>query len=269
MTDTIVSEICHERRWDFGRIRIAASVGFSVMGALAGVIIGGVLLRIFPLFAGLSLLAIGAAFFIPRVPGKQREKIPMPYLRLMKNKRLVKVVGISLICSMTMGMHYSFYGIYFRQLGGSTAMLGLAVAVSSMAELPFSMYSKKIIKKLGGTEHTLLLAMGVMSIRWLLASLAKTPLQLIFINSLHGFSYIVLVISVILFISENVPPELRASGQAFNGMAAGIARILGSVFSGLIISRWGISAMFTVAFTINVLFLLIFIFLGRKTQRVA
>ena len=259
MSDTIMIELCRQRSWDFGRLRIAASIGYSIMGLTAGIIIGGVLLRIFPLYAFISLLAIGAAFFLPRVPGRQREKIRLPYLELMKDKRLVKVIFLSLICSMTLSMHYSFYGIYFLQLGGSTAMLGLAVSCSSIFELPFSMYSKRIINKMGGTENTMLLALAVMSLRWLLASLAKTPLQLLLINSLHGFSFVVLTICVALFISENVPPQLKASGLAFNGMAAGMARILGNIGSGFLVGNWGVSTMFAVASAVNALLLIFYL----------
>ena len=259
MTDAIMIELSQERKWDFGRLRIAASVGYSAMGLLAGIIIGGVLLMMFPLYAGLSFLAIVAAFFIPKVPGRQKEKIRMPYLQLLKNRGLVKIVGIGLVCSLTLSMHYSFYSIYFLQIGGTTAMLGLAVFVASVVELPFSIFSKKIIKKMGGNENMMLLAMGIMSVRWFLSSLARTPLQLLLINSLHCLAFVVLNICVALYISENVAPELKASGQAFNGVAGGIARILGNIGSGLIVGRWGVPVMFAAATGINVLFLAVFL----------
>jgi PPP family 3-phenylpropionic acid transporter len=261
MSDAIMVELCQERGWDFGRLRIAASIGYSIMGLTAGILIGGVLLRMFPLYAGLSLLAIVSAFFIPRVPGRQREKIRLPYLELMKNRGLVKMVSISLVCSMTLSMHYSFYGIYFLQMGGTTAMLGMAILCSSIFELPFSMFSKRVIKKLGGDENAMLLALGVMSLRWLLASFARTPLQLLLINSLHGFSFVVITICVALYISENVAPELKASSMAFNGVASGLARILGSIGAGLLVSNLGVSVMFIVASFVNALLLVIFLLL--------
>jgi len=268
VADSIAVELCAERSWDYGRIRTAGSVGYSSMGWLAGAVIGGNNARLFPLFAGLTLLTIVAAALIPRVQGHQRVKIRMPYAVLLCDKRLVTVLIIAFIANLTLGMHYTFFGVYFRERGGTMAMLGLAAFIASMLELPFTLNARRIIRKLGGPEKTLLVSLAVMAARWLLASLAAAPWQLLLINGLHGFSFIVTAVTMTLFIGEHVPPEMKASGQTLHGMlSAGAARILGSVGGGLLIPLWGIPGMFRAAFAVNALALAVFIPLVLRTKR--
>ena len=268
IADAIAVELCQERPWEYGKIRTAGSVGYSSMGWLAGLIIGGSNLRMFPLFAGMTLLTVGIAFLLPRVRGHQRVKIKMPYIELLKNRRLATVLAIAFVANLTLGMHYTFFGIHFRGLGGTMGMLGLAAFCASMLELPFTLNARRLIRWLGGPEKTLLLALTVMAARWLLASLATTPLQLLFINCLHGFSFVVTAITMTLFIGEHVPPEMKASGQTLHGMlSAGAARILGSVGGGLLISLWGIPGMFLAACVINALALAVFVPLVYRKKR--
>ncbi|MCL2528431.1 MAG: MFS transporter [Defluviitaleaceae bacterium] len=260
VSDTITVELCQNHKWDFGRIRMAGAIGYSVMGLVAGIVISGVTLRLFPLFGIMMVLTIGIVCFMPRVPGHQREKVKAPYLQLLRNKKLLTVIIISFAANFTLTMHYGFFAVYFRELGGTTALLGLAVFCASMLELPFAFFSKKVIAKLGGPEKTLLLSIGVMAIRWALASMANTPYMLLLVNCLHGFSFIVLTVTVTIFIGEAVPPEMKASGQALHGMLSfGLARILGSITGGFLVGLWGKSGMFMVAAGFNVLVLLIFV----------
>jgi len=269
ISDTITVELCQERSWDFGRIRMAGAIGYSVMGLVAGIIISGISVRLFPLFGIMMIFTIGIACFLPRVPGHQREKLKAPYLQLLRNKKLVIVLAISFAANFTLSMHYSFFAIYFRELGGTTALLGLAILCGSMMEMPFAFFSKWVIAKLGGPEKTLLVSIAVMAVRWVLASVATTPHMLVIVNGLHGFSFIVLAVTVTVFIGESVPPEMKASGQALHGMLSlGLARILGSVIGGLLVGLWGKPGMFLTMAVVNVLVLIVFIplFVIRGTQ---
>jgi len=269
IADTITVELCQKRSWDFGRIRMAGAIGYSVMGLIAGIIISGIPIRLFPLFGIMMVFTIGIACFLPRVPGHQREKLKTPYLKLLQNKKLSIVLIISFAANFTLIMHYSFFAVYFRELGGTTALFGLAVFCASMLEMPFAFFSKRIIAKLGGPEKTLLVSIAVMAVRWVLASMVTTPYMLLLVNCLHGFSFIVLTVTVTVFIGESVPPEMKASGQALHGMLSfGLARILGSVTGGLLVGLWGKPGMFITAAIINVVVLIIFIpIVSRGTRR--
>jgi PPP family 3-phenylpropionic acid transporter len=271
VADAIAVELCQERAWDYGKIRTAGSVGYSSMGWLAGIIIGGDNMRLFPLFAGTTLLTIIITVFLPRVKGHQRQKIKMPYIKLLQNPRLLTVLLMAFVANLTLGMHYTFFGIYFRELGGTMGMLGLAAFCASMLELPFTLNARRIIRRLGGPEKTLLISLSVMAARWLLVSLASTPLQLLLINCLHGFSFVVTAITMTLYIGEHVPPEMKASGQTLHGMlSSGAARIIGSVGGGLLISLWGKPGMFLTAAAVNALALAVFIpLILRRKQKEA
>lgn len=62
---------------------------------------------------------------------------------------------------------------------------------------------------------------------------------------LHGFMFIVLAYSMATYINNEVPPELKASGQTVNSVIGlGISRIIGSTGGGAVSDLIGIRQVF-------------------------
>jgi len=62
---------------------------------------------------------------------------------------------------------------------------------------------------------------------------------------LHGFIFIVLAYSMATYINNEMPPELKASGQTVNSVIGlGISRIIGSTGGGVISDLIGIRQVF-------------------------
>ncbi|MGG3468792.1 MFS transporter [Neobacillus pocheonensis] len=89
------------------------------------------------------------------------------------------------------------------------------------------------------------------------------PYMVLPIQMLHGVIVIVLLVTMAIFINEEVPNELKASGQTFNGLISlGVARILGSILGGVFSEYVGMRDVFLynaiIAFITFLVFMLVF-----------
>jgi PPP family 3-phenylpropionic acid transporter len=244
LIDTITLEQLETSKWKFGPIRMGGVYGYSIMAIVAGLVLKNNLSLMFFMYAAILTICFAMVFKLPVVKGHQHgDKKVSPWV-LFKDKKLVLLLSFSLVIQSTLGYYYSFFPLYFEQLGGDSSLLGWAMSISALAEIPFLLFADKIVNKIG-TIYAMIMAAVVTSARWLVFFFLNSPNQAVITNLLHGFSYIVVIYCMAIYINENVPKELRASGQALNGLiTVGLSRIIGSVIGGYISDIVGLKRMF-------------------------
>jgi PPP family 3-phenylpropionic acid transporter len=140
---------------------------------------------------------------------------------------------------------------------GSIIFLGVA--------FNFTMNLQKV-----GTIKALLFSTFVASIRWFLTSIITNAYMFLPLQLLHGLIFIVLYYSMAIYINEEVPKELKTSGQTINNLIGmGIARITGSLVGGFLSDIYGIKNMFLynsiLAFITVLIFAYIFLTMKRRS----
>jgi PPP family 3-phenylpropionic acid transporter len=182
---------------------------------------------------------------LPRVKGHQSKSNRVPVWELLKNRELVLLMGLNLVVQITLGFYYSFFSKYYTSdLGASNALLGWGMFLSSISEVPFLLFADRILKKIG-VEYTLTSSSLFMALRWLLLHSITNIYVLLFVQVLHGVNFIVFSFSLATYINNKFPKELKASGQAMNGLInLGLSRILGSMLGGVLSDAFGIKNMF-------------------------
>lgn len=233
--DTILLEADRE---GFGAYRLVGGISF----ALVGLLFGAVRSRIAPggtlWWASASLLlAAGAALLLPHTVHEDTRRGGVR--PLLKQGPLMAMLAFILPLQMTMGFFYTFYAPHFKALGGSDAMLGLGYLLATASEIPYLLFSGRIYQKFGAAKP-MILAACLLALRWLLLGLAKSPLAALLTQLLHGSGFIVISVSMALWIAEHVPGDLRAGGQALLNMVTfGLARIPGNLLGGWVAGNWG------------------------------
>lgn len=229
----------------FGGYRLAGGAGFALAGAAFGAISG----RLGPAgviwaTAALLLLAALATRALPPSPGRQGGR-RVSMAALLKDRSLVRMLLFLLPVQMTMGFFYTFFAPHFQSLPGSgEALLGLGYLLSALSEAPYLLFSDRIYRRFGA-EKPMCLAALVLALRWLLLGLAPTAAVALASQLLHGGGFIVMTVSMACWISDNVPRELRASGQGLLNMVSfGAARIAGNLLGGLLARVAGREAAF-------------------------
>lgn len=244
ISDAITLEHLEASRWKFSRIRMAGTLGFAIMSVVAGVIARQNIERIFILYFAVAIVAFLAVFSLPRVKGHQSTGNKIPIWHMFKNRELTILIAFNFVVQITFGFYYGFFAIYYKQLGADNALLGWAMFITSTSEIPFLLFADKILARLG-VKLTLIASSLVIAVRWLLLFFITDVYALLAVNATHGLTFIVFSFCLVIFISRNVPKELRASGQTMNALLCmGLARILGSVFGGVLSDMLGINQVF-------------------------
>jgi PPP family 3-phenylpropionic acid transporter len=163
---------------------------------------------------------------------------------LFRNRKLLLYLAANFILQITLGYYYAFFPLYFKELGGDSAWLGWSMVISSLSEVPFLLLSNKIFKWVK-VPYILLGAGAAAALRWYLFSAIRNPYWMLPVQALHGLIFIVLSVTMATVINKEVPNELKASGQTFNGLLSlGVARIIGSFAGGVASEAFGMRNVF-------------------------
>jgi PPP family 3-phenylpropionic acid transporter len=268
ISDSITLEYLDETKWKFGPIRMAGTIGYALMSIVAGILAKRNVANIFILYFFIALAAFVMVFNLPSIKGHQAHGKKVSPFILFRHKELMLFFIFNLIMQIVLGFYYSFFSIYFQQLGGDTGLLGWAMFLSSTSEIPFLLFADRIIRKIG-FRYTLLAAAVVLSLRMLFIGLTSSLAVILLLMLMHGLTFIVLTFSMATYINSEVPKELKASGQALNALIClGLARIVGSVAGGFLSDIYGISRVFVMDSILGFITVAVFSFIFLKKNDV-
>jgi MFS transporter, PPP family, 3-phenylpropionic acid transporter len=244
MSDAIALEYTSKTKWKFGHIRLAGTIGYSIMAVTAGIMLAKNINRLFMLYFITGILTFIAALFLPEIKGHQSHGKKLAFWSLFRDKKLILYLSFALMIQITLGYYYTFFSIYYQQLGATKTLIGWSNFIAAMSETPFLLFSHVILKKIK-TPNALIIAGSAAAIRWLILGLTVNTYSILIFQLLHGLINIVVTVSLAMYVNEFVPVELKASGQALNGLVCtGIARILGSLLGGYFSDIFGLQNMF-------------------------
>jgi PPP family 3-phenylpropionic acid transporter len=245
MSDTIVLELAKREGFKFSSVRMAGSLGFAVMAAIAGQLLTISILWLFPLFTILRISSIAALRVIPAVAGHARNAATAArFADLFRDKKLVIFYGFTFLLSVTWAFFNSFYPVYANQIGIDTALIGLGVTVGSTSQFPFMFLFDRIYRRFG-IVNILLFSGSIYAVRWFLFSAVLTPATLLPIMALHGLNYIIIYLCLTEYVGSSVAPGLRTRGQMANSLVLfGLSAIIGNLFGGLLAKVIGLKLVF-------------------------
>lgn len=224
----------------FGKIRLWGSIGFSVGALVSG--------KVVEMFGSSSFLYLGVVvsvitgLVILKLPvnisdvHEDDEKVDLK--KLLTNKRYIVFVVVSMLFLGTNNGHNSYFAVYFKEIGGSMALLGTTIFLMTLSEVPFIGVSTRLISK-KGVEFVVTLAVVCITVRWGIYFLFPKPSVIIGTFLSQGASIGLFFAGANLYIRSIV--EKNTLGTAITiFMAAGS---LGGMFvqyiSGAIIGKYG------------------------------
>lgn len=251
LIDTIALdyEAQSEGKTSYGEFRLWASIGWGGASMLAGLFINtDNLIYIFPIASALFILTWVILFSLYK-PLKTKANISK--LRrgviwdiLVKERTLLIFFILIFIYSIFSSPVYLMINVYFSDIGASTKILGLAILVQGLCELPFFFFGKRIIERFGN-KKVLIFTMAATGVRMFLYAINHSPEWAVVINMINGISVGLFFVSITAFVHRIIPSELRSTGQSllFTFYAVGVA--LGNLLTGVIFDYFGIHmAMF-------------------------
>ncbi|MPN18546.1 hypothetical protein SDC9_165906 [bioreactor metagenome] len=243
---------------------MAGTVGFAIVSVIMGRLADISINNIFLVFGVVGLLTIISAFFLPKVAGHGAKTVKTDWGPLFKNKALLIVLALMFMIQLTMTFFNSYQSVYYKEQGLDLTVLGFSLLLQTISEVPFMLFSHKLIKKFGAGV-LMFFCSAVLMLRWFLLFLVKSTVPVLLLQFMHGPSFVFATVVMAMFMNENMSPELKARGQIFISLTSSFSRVIGNLIGGFLIDAFGstrpILLLFAILMAINIV---VMFFLFKK-----
>ncbi|WP_248927278.1 MFS transporter [Paenibacillus hamazuiensis] len=247
-SNSLILDAIENTELRFGAFRLWGSLGWALIAAAAGPVLGSIGIgRFWAVYGILMLVSIRIAFALPQ--GKPRPKAEAGhggYLRIFASKRFIAFLAIGVLISIPNGMNTAFVSIYMSDLGGHEGLIGVSAFLTSIFEIPVFLLFDRYLPKIGRALIGCLCAVSLLyAARWLLMSSAGSAYEVAVIQMMNsvtfgGYYYIGTQLTYSL-----VPREYRASGQALYALSwGGLSGIIAGIAGGWVFQHEGAVAMY-------------------------
>jgi len=234
----VISGMNHLKK-DYGKLRILGSIGFSVSAYILGYLTKIDFKYMF-IFSNLFVfIAILDTFFLNEYEYHEIENGNGKKIKgSISEFSLMLMFGSFAILSTFSGN--MFFTVLVKELNLDPAVVGKQVSFMGLSEIPFLIFSGKLIKRFGNT-FLLSVSLFAVGIRWFLTSFAHNEIFLLSLQFLQGLNYIVVYYSILTYIHNLLPKDFRDKAQSLYWMiVTGVGSIVGTLAGGVIIEKIGV-----------------------------
>ena len=255
-----------DRKDMFGRIRLGGTLGFSIAAAVAGALVESYGLRIaFWAAAGIYMVAFFVNQKLVHSESMDRKSPERGRVRdLLKNPHYLLFLLISFCGGISFTTINTYLFPYFKVLGAGESVMGLALTIGTIAEIPVLFFANHFIQRFN-TYTLLITSLAITSLRFLLLAVAPSPAFVLGVQLLNGFNHPLLTVTGVTYADEQAPEGFRATAQGlFNVALGGIGAAVGGFLGGLLFEGMGPRGMYWI-FWFFVSVILVFVSIVRRT----
>lgn len=245
LADSATMNMLGEKRDNYGKIRLWGAVGWGLFAPIAGAVVQRLGLS-WPFYGyaigmGVALLAALALHFPAQKAGMQ---FRAGMRSLLSSRRWMSFLLMVLLCGIGMATINSYLFIHMESLGMSKTLMGLALTVSTLSEIPVMFFAGRFLKRFNPRD-LLLLALLVVGARLLLYSASSQGWQILLIQLIHGLTFPIIWVAGVSYADRVAPPGLSASAQGmFGSTLMGIGAALGGLLAGILLQGLGSAGMY-------------------------
>lgn len=258
--------------YPFGTIRVWGSVLYAVACQVAGVVYDDVSptanYYIFAIAVGLTIIG-----FLQMQDVKPQEKQHQDHFTfkemitsLFKNKAFVMFVVIYILFQGPTSANSVYMPLLIKELGGTTAMVGTTLFLSTMFELPAVLFSDRIMKHIT-YRHLMMFASLLSVIRFAWYATCPPPSMIMYMFFFQGLTSIVFILVAVRIIIDIVDERFVNSAYGISSMLAkGFSALIFQMLSGNIIDMISGQQAYLLVYLIYAVMLLIAAFLSFRFQ---
>lgn len=278
LLDSLVGRVLPDPTGQYGRIRVAGSVGFiltSLFFQLTGLISGDSAMSILLSFAATAVLAAGAVAFLPHVP-RASHGSPSPSMPPGLNASIGlkargngfdlafwAVIGVIFLARFGISAHYSFFSLYLKERFALTNV-SMIWAIGAVAEIATIFFSGRLIARFG-IRTLLIVSIAGVSLRLAIYGLSPSLVLVVAAQLLHAFTFGTLHTASVAYINQKIGGPRRGLGMAiYNAVGIGVPNFIASSAGGFLIEARGFSTLFLVYAAVPVLGILILAAFGKR-----
>lgn len=241
------------KAFEYGWVRGTGSAAFIVGTLFAGQIVGAAgLTSVVVLHTGLLVIAAFVVFRVSDITSDQQAAkgtiTPVggfsALIRIAVFRRLLLVAGLILGSH---AMHDAFAVIRWNAAGVGPGTASLLWSLSVAAEVfVFFVVGPPIVARMGPAVAAAIAAVAG-TLRWTIIALTTDLSMLALVQPLHGLTFALLHLAGMRILTQSVPPQLAATGQAIYALAAGVATALLTLAAGVLYARYNAGAFFVMS----------------------
>jgi PPP family 3-phenylpropionic acid transporter len=252
LSDSATMNMLGDERSQYGRVRIGGTFGWALAAPLAGLLVqnNGLQMAFWGYAAFMALaLVVGQrlTFTGPAAAsGAPAAGARGGVLTLLRNRRWALFLAMAFVCGIGFASVNTYLFPYMQQLDASAGVMGLALTLATLSELPVLFYADRLLKRFG-SFGLLSLGMAATGIRLLLFAAASAPAGVLAFQFINGLTFPAVWVAGVSFAYDNAPPGLSATAQGlFGAMIFGFGAAAGGLLGGLLIEAVGGRAMYLV-----------------------
>ncbi len=270
LLDSIVSRVLTDPARQYGRLRVAGSLGFIIISLvlqLGGLVTGDSSLSILAAFGASCLCAGLASATLPAASradtGAQMTTKPTPRARRTGfDLAFWAVIGVIFIGRFALGAYYSFFSLYLKA-AFPTSGVSLLWAIGPLAEITTIWFSGPLLRRFG-IRTLLIVSLAAITLRLGVFVIAPSIVVVALAQLLHAFTFGTFHTTAVAYINAKVGKENRGMGMAiYNAVGVGLATFLASVAGGFIVEARGFTTLFASYAVIPLLGIIVLAIFGR------
>lgn len=245
--DSATMHMLAEQRDQYGRVRLGGTIGWGIMALVAGIAIEAYGLKLaFWGYAATMFLALLVCQRFVFSPAGAGDPLRGGVRTLLHNRRW----GLFLLLAFVGGVGFASVNTYLfpymQQLNASKTVMGLALTVSTVSELPVLFFGDRLLRRFGA-YGLFVLAMVVTGVRLLLYAAVSAPAGVLVFQVLNGLTFPAAWVAGVTYSDQNAPPGMSATAQGlFGAVVFGFGAAAGGLFGGLLLASIGGRGMYLV-----------------------
>ncbi len=224
----------------YSRIRLGGTIGYGIVAPIAGLLIQNHGLRL--AFWGCAILLLLGFIVSQRFVYGQLEAHNPPRGRvrtLLANPRWPLFLVVAFTGGAGLATFNNYLFPYMEELGANESMMGLALTVGTISEIPTLFFGNRLIKHLK-PYGLLMSSMVVIGLRMLLLAASETPSLVLVIQLLNGLSFPTMLVAGVSYADENAPAGMSTTAQGlFSAMVSGFGMAVGGFIGGSLLESIG------------------------------
>lgn len=266
--DSATISMLGEEKDFYGRIRLGGTIGWGLMAPIAGALIKQYGLNmafwICAVFMALGLIVSQGFSFSRPAETKSQGNVR----GLLISRRWIIFLALAFLGGIAFASTAAYFSPYMKELGGNELHVGIALAVSTLTEVPVFFFGDRLLKRFK-PYGLLIFSLIITGLRSLLFAAVGTPTLAIFSQVLNGLTFPAMWIAGVSYADENAPEGLKSTAQGlFGAMTFGFGSAVGGFMGGFLLESIGGRALFLV-YGVVVLLGVAIITLIEKRSRVS
>ncbi len=267
LADSAVMALLGDRTERYGRFRLWGTVGYGLMAPLAGGLVGRYGLKwAFWGYAILLLLGLAALAPLPFRQSHSSGSILRGIRSLFTNQPWMLFLLMVFIAGVGMATINNYLFIYMQSLGASSALMGVALTISTISEVPAMFFSDRILRRFGA-RGMLVIAMATIGLRLVAYSLTTAPWVVLVIQLCHGLTFAAVYTAGVYYANQVAPPGMKATTQVmFSTTLMGFGSGAGGLLGGVLLDSFTPGGMYAITGAVVLAGLFIFLLLERRVM---